>query len=191
MLISMNTVLYHKEKERSGAVIHGFSLSLSHTHTPTSMIHKFRNAQSSVVRGFTHKLTHKLTHTHTLSHSPTSMVHTLTHTLFYFHGTHTLTLFYFHGTHTHTHTLSLSLSHSSASMVHTRTYTLSLFCFHGTHTHTHAHALLLPWYCYLPDLQVQECPALCLSLPGLWHLCCSRVCATGPTVLSHHSGLLG
>ena len=209
MLISMNTVLYHKEKERSGAVTHGFSLSLSlsHTHTPllpwhtSSGMPRALSYVASHINSYTHSLTLSYFHgTHTHSLSSTSMVYTCTHTL---------TLSYTSMVHTHTHT------HSSTSMVHT--YTLSLllpWCTHAhthtltlsytsmahthtlsstsmvyTHTRTHTHAL--PWYCYLPDLQVQECPELCQSLPGLWHLCCSRVCATGPTVLFHHSGLLG
>ena len=125
MLISMNTVLYHKEKERSGAVTHGFSLSLSlsHTHPPTSMTHKFRNAQSSVVRGFSHKL-----------------IHTLSHTLLLPWYTHTLSLFYFHGVHMHTHSHTVLHFHGA----HTHT----LFYFHGVHTHAHTHTctpmVLLP-----------------------------------------------
>ena len=128
MLISMNTVLYHKEKERSGAVTHGFSLSLSlsHTHPPTSMTHKFRNAQSSVVRGFSHKL-----------------IHTLSHTLLLPWYTHTLSLFYFHGVHMHTHSHTVLHFHGA----HTHT----LFYFHGVHTHAHTHTctpmVLLPtWF---------------------------------------------
>ena len=73
MLISMNTVLYHKEKERLGAVIHGFSLT--DTHAPLVPWY--------ISSGMPRALLHTHTHTHTN--------HTRTHTLFYFHGTHTCT----------------------------------------------------------------------------------------------------
>ena len=138
------------QKRVCDRVIH-MKTSNSHTHTiRRTQIHQCTNVYSDILTDI-HSLTHKVlrTHIHThalsLSHSHThtrslSLIHT--HTLFYSH-THSLSVSLTR-THTlshsrHTHTLSLTLS---LSVIHTHSLRFSLSRTHR-HTYIHTHSVSL------------------------------------------------